>query len=116
MILIYALVSVSIPLLYFTSVPGVIYVFAFIFGIGLGGDYMIIPLMAAELYGVKVMGRVMGLVITADGLAEAFAPMLAGWLRDRSGSYANGFAALIVLAVIGTIAISLLPRKRLSRG
>ena len=111
MILIYSLVAVSIPLLYFATTPGVIYVFAFIFGVALGGDYMIIPLMAAELFGVKVMGRVMGLVITADGLAEAFAPMLAAWLRDKSGSYANGFAALIVLAVIGTIAVSLLPKK-----
>ncbi len=111
MILIYALVALSIPLLYFASTPGVIYVFAFIFGVALGGDYMIIPLMAAELFGVKVMGRVMGLVITADGLAEAFAPMLAAWLRDKSGSYANGFAALIVLAVVGTIAVSLLPKK-----
>jgi sugar phosphate permease len=111
MILIYSLVAISIPLLYFASTPGVIYVFAFIFGVALGGDYMIIPLMAAELFGVKVMGRVMGLVITADGLAEAFAPMLAAWLRDSSGSYANGFAALIILAVIGTIAVSLLPRR-----
>jgi MFS family permease len=112
MILIYALVALSIPMLYFASTPGVIYAFAFVFGVALGGDYMIIPLMAAELFGVKVMGRVMGIVITADGLAEAFAPMLAGWLRDKSGSYANGFAALIVLAVIGTIAVSLLPRKK----
>jgi MFS family permease len=111
MIIIYSLVAISIPLLYFAATPGVIYVFAFIFGVALGGDYMIIPLMAAELFGVKVMGRVMGLVITADGLAEAFAPMLAAWLRDRSGSYANGFAALIILAVIGTIAVSLLPRR-----
>jgi sugar phosphate permease len=113
MILIYSLVAVSIPLLYFASAPGILYVFAFIFGVALGGDYMIIPLMAAELFGVKVMGRVMGLVITADGLAEAFAPMLAGWLRDRSGSYANGFAALIVLAVIGTIAVAMLPRRKI---
>jgi len=111
MILIYILVAVSIPLLYFALVPGVIYVFAFIFGVALGGDYMIIPLMAAELFGVKVMGRVMGLVITVDGLAEAFAPMLAAWLRDSSGSYANGFAALIILAVIGTIAVAMLPRR-----
>jgi sugar phosphate permease len=93
----------------------VIYVFAFIFGVALGGDYMIIPLMAAELFGVKVMGRVMGLVITVDGLAEAFAPMLAAWLRDRSGSYANGFAALIILAIIGTIAVSLLPTRKPSQ-
>lgn len=109
MMLIYALVALAIPMLYFADITGVIYIFAFLFGVALGGDYMIIPLMAAELFGVKVMGRVMGLVITADGLAEAFAPMLAGWLRDQSGSYANGFAALIGLAIIGTIAVSFLP-------
>jgi len=114
MILIYGLVGVSIPLLYLASTPGVIYVFAFFFGMALGGDYMIIPLMAAELFGIKVMGRVMGLVITADGFGEAFGPMLAAWLRDRSGSYANGFAALIILAVIGTIAVAMLPRKATS--
>jgi sugar phosphate permease len=112
MIIIYTLVALAIPLLYFADTPGVIYLFAFIFGVALGGDYMIIPLMAAELFGVKVMGRVMGLVITVDGLAEAFAPMLAARLRDQSGSYANGFAALIVLAIVGTIAISMLPRRK----
>jgi MFS family permease len=111
MILIYALVAAAIPLLYAASTPGVIYIFAFFFGIALGGDYMIIPLMAAELFGVRVMGRVMGLVITADGLGEAFGPMLAAWLRDTTESYANGFAALIILAIIGTIAVSFLPRK-----
>jgi sugar phosphate permease len=113
MMLIYALVALAIPMLYFANTEGVIYIFAFLFGVALGGDYMIIPLMAAELFGVKVMGRVMGLVITVDGLAEAFAPMLAGWLRDQSGSYANGFAALIVLAIIGTIAVSFLPSGRI---
>jgi sugar phosphate permease len=113
MMIIYALVALAIPLLYFATTPGVIYIFAFIFGVALGGDYMIIPLMAADLFGLKVMGRVMGLVITADGIAEALAPMLAAYLRDKSGSYANGFAALIVLAIVGTIAVSFLPRKEI---
>lgn len=112
MLLIYTLISGSILLLYFASSPGVIYLFAFIFGIGLGGDYMIIPLMAAELFGVKVLGRVMGLILTADGLGEAFAPILAGGIRDRTGSYAMGFTALIILSVIGTIAVAMLPRKK----
>ena len=110
--LIYVLITGSILLLYFASVPGVIYIFAFIFGIGLGGDYMIIPLMAAELFGVKVMGRVMGLILTVDGLGEAFGPILAGGLRDSTGSYATGFTALIILSVIGTIAVAMLPRKK----
>ncbi|MDB4584369.1 MFS transporter [Draconibacterium sp.] len=112
MILIYTLVSAAIPLLYFaSSTPSILYVFAFVFGVGLGGDYMIIPLMAAELFGVKILGRIMGIVITADVLGEAFAPVLVGYIRDQSGQYTNGFTTLIILAVIGTIAISLLPKK-----
>lgn len=50
---------------------------------------MIIPLMAAELFGVKVMGRVMGLILTVDGLGEAFGPILAGWLRDTKWQLYN---------------------------
>jgi MFS family permease len=112
MMLIYTIVAGSIPLLYLASKPGVIYIFAFIFGIGLGGDYMIIPLMAAEIFGVKVMGRVMGLILTFDGLAEAFSPMIVARLRDIGGSYANGFAALMALGVIGIITVSLLPNLK----
>lgn len=112
MILIYALVALSIPLLFASHSTSVMYLFAFVFGMALGGDYMIIPLMAAELFGVKVMGRVMGIIISADGLGEAFGPMLAGWLRDEKGSYAYGFSALIILAVIGTLAVLLLPSKK----
>lgn len=111
MLLIYCLVASAIPLLYFATTPGVIYVFAIIFGIGLGGDYMIIPLMAAELFGVRVMGRIMGIVLTGDGLAEAIAPWMVGWIRDVSGSYANGFSSLIVLAVIGIITVILMPKR-----
>ena len=70
---------------------------------------MIIPLMAAEIFGIKVMGRIMGLILTFDGIAEAFSPMLVARLRDIGGSYANGFAALIVLGVIGIITVSMLP-------
>ncbi|MBO0798656.1 MAG: MFS transporter, partial [Blastocatellia bacterium] len=112
MLLIYALVSLAIPLLYFISTPGVIYVFAVLFGISFGGDYMIIPLMTAELFGLKVMGRIMGIIITADGLAEALSPWIVGNLYDASKNYVKGFAALIGLAVIGAIAIALLPQRQ----
>ena len=114
MILIYSLVAGAIPLLYLAGTPGVLYLFAIIFGIGMGGDYMIIPLMAAELFGVRVLGRVMGIILTFDGLGEALSPMLVAWLRDRGGSYAHGFTALIFLAVTGMIAISMLPRKKMT--
>jgi MFS family permease len=106
MLLIYCLVAVAIPILFVAHWPGAIYVFAVIFGIGVGGDYMIIPLMAADIFGVRVLGRVLGVILTADGVAEATAPMLVGWLRDTQGTYAMGFTTLIALAVL------FLPRNR----
>src|SRR6266487_4200476 len=82
MLLIYLLIASSIPLLFFASTPSVMYLFAFTFGIGLGGEYLIIPLMAAEVFGIKVLGRLMGVVLTADGVAEALSPMLVATIRD----------------------------------
>ena len=83
--------------------------FAALFGLGLGGEYLIIPLMAAELFGVRVLGRVMGIVVTADGVAEAVSPMLVGYLRDTTGSYRIGFSMLMGVALAGAVAIALLP-------
>jgi len=110
MLLIYSIVAASIPLLFFASSPAAIYTFALVFGIGLGGDYMIIPLMAAELFGVKALGRIMGIVLTADGIAEAVMPMAVATLRDTTGSYRPGFLLLIALAVVGAAAVAALPR------
>src|SRR5437763_2076535 len=110
MLLIYALVASAIPVLFLTGTPGAVYLFALVFGIGLGGEYMVIPLMAAELFGVRVLGRAMGVVLTADGVAEALAPVLVGRMRDVTGSYAPGFAAVIGFALAGAIAVAFLPR------
>lgn len=111
MILIYLLVAVSIPLLLIPNFPGRIYLFSILFGIGLGGNYMIIPLMAADLFGVKALGRTMGIILVADGIAESVFPMLVGALyNDKAQSYAVGFTLLICLALTGAIIVSFLPK------
>lgn len=111
MLLVYVIVAATIPPLFYAPTPQTMAICAFLFGIGLGGDYMIIPLMAAEMYGLAVMGRVMGIVLTADGVAEALVPMIVAALRDRFGTYEPGFMLLLALAAIGAIAVSLLPRN-----
>jgi MFS family permease len=113
MILIYMIVASTIPLLLFPDFPGRIYIFAIIFGIGLGGDYMIIPLMAADLFGVRALGRTMGIVLVADGIAESTFPMLVGYLyNEGTKSYATGFILLICLAALGAVIVSFLPKTR----
>jgi MFS family permease len=112
MLLVYLIVAGAIPLLAVapttTSLKGA----GFLFGVGLGGDYMIIPLMAADLFGLKVMGRLMGIVLTADGVAEAVIPMAVATIRDHTGSYTMGFALLVALAAVGAVAVALLPGRR----
>ena len=112
MLLIYLLVAAALPIPLLASTHGAIVLYAIVFGVGLGGEYMVIPLMAAELFGVRVLGRAMGLVLAADGVAEAVAPVLVGRLHDVSGNYASGFTALIGFALAGAVAIALLPSPR----
>ena len=113
MIQIYLLVAGAIPLLLVPDFPGRIYLFAIIFGIGLGGDYMIIPLIAADLFGVKALGRTMGIILVADGMAEASFPVLVGYLYNvATRSYAAGFIFLIGLALLGAVIVAFLPKTR----
>jgi sugar phosphate permease len=113
MILIYMIVACAIPLLLLPDFPGRIYLFAVIFGIGLGGDYMIIPLMAADLFGIKALGRTMGIILVADGIAESLVPVKVGQLYDvATKSYATGFSFLIGLALLGAVIVAFLPKTR----
>ncbi len=112
MILIYLVVGASIPMLLMPDFPGRLYIFAIIFGIGLGGDYMIIPLMAGDLFGVKMLGRVMGIILVADGIAESLSPMMVGTMYNEAlKSYTLGFTVLIFIALAGALIVSFLPRQ-----
>jgi MFS family permease len=104
-------VAAAIPFLFFGTGQFAVYVFAVVFGIGLGGDYMIIPLMTAEVFGVRVLGRLMGVLLTAGGIAEALSPWLVSYLRDATGSYEPGCFALVGIALLGALAVVALPKE-----
>jgi sugar phosphate permease len=107
MILTYLLVASSIPLLVLArDYPSLLYVFAVTFGFGLGADYMLIPLMAAECFGLAALSRVLGIIITSDSIGEALMPYLVAHSRDTSGSYVGGLFLTTVFAFIGAIAIA----------
>jgi sugar phosphate permease len=111
MILIYMMVASAIPLLLVPDFPGKLTIFAIVYGIGLGGDYMIIPLMAGDLFGIRALGRTMGIILVADGIAESMLPMLVGKTYDITGNYTLGFSILIGVALTGALIISFLPKK-----
>ena len=115
MLAIYLLIAIAIPVLFFGRSQSALYLFAVVFGIGLGGDYMIIPLMTAEIFGVQVLGRLMGVLLAAGGIAEALSPWWIGHLRDTSGSYSGSCVALVGMALLGALAVLALPTRRESK-
>jgi len=112
MLLIYLLVATAIPFLFLGTQPMVVGAAAALFGIGLGGDYMILPLVTAEVFGIEILGRLMGIILAGGGVAEAVSPWLIGRLRDATGSYVNGCFVLIGLALLGAAAALGLPKGR----
>jgi MFS family permease len=111
MLLIYLLVAGAIPFLMVARLPFLLYGFAILFGIGLGGDYMIIPLLAAELFDAQMLGRLLGVILTTDGIAEGVAPWIVGHIRDLSGSYSKAFLLMTAISLLGSAAISFLPKR-----
>jgi MFS transporter, OFA family, oxalate/formate antiporter len=73
---------------------------------------MIIPLIVAEVFGIEILGRLMGVILTAGGVAEALSPWLMGWLRDSTGSYIASCVTLIGFAMLGAAAVLALPDRR----
>ena len=112
MLLTYLLVAAGIPLLFLGTTRPILYASAAIFGVGLGGDYMVIPLMTAEIFGIEILGRLLGVILTAGGIAEAAAPWLIGRLRDATGSYRESCFVLAGIALLGGLAVLALPGRR----
>ncbi len=112
MLLTYLLVAAGIPLLFLGRTRLAMYVSAAVFGVGLGGDYMIIPLMTAEIFGMQILGRLLGVILTAGGIAEAISPWITGRLRDATGNYSESCFVLVAIALVGAAAVLGLPKQR----
>ena len=107
MIGIFILIGVSIPLLIWSrEYPPLLYAFAVLFGFGLGADYMLIPLMTAECFGLAGLSRILGIIVMSDAVGEAAMPWLVARIRENTGSYAKGFTLLSVIALLGAVAIA----------
>lgn len=110
MVAAYVFVAAPIPLLYIVDQPSIPFLFAIAFGFGLGADFMLIPLMAAEVFGANSLARVMGIILPVDSVGQTVFPFLLGYMYDRAGNYNDGLALVFSLAMIGAGAIAMLPK------
>ena len=113
MALFYLILALAIPLLFLARQPAALWGFAIIFGFAMGADYMLIPLVTAECFGLKALGKLLSLIIMADSLGQWFGPMLAGKIFESTRSYNLAWSIITIAGILGAAAIyAVAPHRR----
>jgi MFS family permease len=107
----YFIVAGAIPMLLMVSPSTNPYAFAVIFGFAMGADYMLIPLMAAKQFGVNSLATAMAIILPVNTIGQTWVPQAVSVLHDRFHSYEIAMNYVLGLAMVGAIAIALLPKN-----
>jgi MFS family permease len=105
MALFYLLLALAIPLLFLPRQPAALWAFALIFGFAMGADYLLIPLVTAECFGLGALGKILSLIIMADSLGQFFGPVLGGKIFDVTHSYDLAWGIITTAGILGAAAI-----------
>lgn len=108
----YFIVAATIPILLTVRPQGSPVIFALLFGFGMGADYLLIPLMAAEQFGVNSLARALAVILPINLIGQTWLPYFVSILREWSGSYEVAMGAVFAVSALGALAIMALPRRR----
>lgn len=87
-------------------------VFAIGFGLWYGSYFALAPALAADLFGARYAGTIIGVLYTALVPGALLGPPLAGAAYERYGSYALPITVSVVLMVIAAVCTFLLSDPR----
>ncbi|WP_214368202.1 MFS transporter [Pseudonocardia sp. H11422] len=97
-----------------TALP-LLLVFTVVLGIGYGGWIALQPTVVAELFGLRGLGGLVGLIYTAGGIGALIGPPLAGLVIDATGGYRWSIAGAMVCATGAFLALLPLSRGDFTR-
>jgi len=90
-----------------------LYVFAIFFGLAYGGLIVLMSPTAAELFGLKSHGVVLGAITFIHCIGCALGALIGGWVFDVTASYDLAFIVCAILSVLALVVTVLLkPVKR----
>jgi MFS family permease len=91
-----------------TADPVRLRAFAVVFGLGFGGCFTLIQLVAVESFGQRELGRILGVVTAVDTFGGVVGTLLGGALRTASGSYFLPFGVVTLVAAFAVINVTLI--------
>ncbi|MGB6304268.1 MAG: MFS transporter, partial [Acidobacteriaceae bacterium] len=91
--------------LYLARQPLAAFAFAVTFGFCMGADYMLIPLVTADRFGLASLGKLLALIIMGYTIGQWIAPWMAGKIFDTYHSYRLAWAIFTGAGLLGAAAI-----------
>jgi len=105
MALFYLVLALAIPLLLMAERPAAVWAFALLCGFAMGADYMLIPLVTAECFGLSALGKILSLIIMGYSIGQWFAPWLTGRIFDIRHTYNPAWIIMSAAAAVGAALI-----------
>lgn len=101
----YLLMGAGILVLLFTYDVGMIWLYAFVYGTGLGMSVISFTLLMPQYFGVDVYATVYGTRNAFVALGSIFAPMIAAWVWDVTQSYDLALVGAIIVLVVAAVLV-----------
>ncbi len=101
----YALMAVSVVLLFQAQVVFMLVLFGLTRGLSHGGAIVDIPVMAKHCFGPQALGKSIGVLTAFVTLGFAAGPPIVGYLYDTQGSYQTAFLLLIAVSIAAGLAL-----------
>jgi MFS family permease len=105
MALFYLVLALAVPILFLAPGRIALWGFVVVFGFAMGADYMLIPLVTAECFGVTSLGKLLSIIIMSYSLGQWLGPWLTGRIFDHYGSYDLAWLAMTATGVTGAMTI-----------
>ena len=80
-------------------------VFAALLGIGYGGFVALGPALVADLFGVRGLGGLLGILYTSAAVGSAIGPPAAGAVIGGTGEYLPVTVAALTIGAVGTVVV-----------
>lgn len=104
----YLLLALAVPLLFLPGQAVAVWGFAILFGFAMGADYMLIPLVTAECFGLASLGKLLATIIMVYSLGQFFGPVVAGKIYDVMRAYDLAWAIVTATGLLGSLAVYLI--------
>jgi nitrate/nitrite transporter NarK len=77
-----------------------------LFGLGWGGLYTLLQLLAADYFGPRHLGKILGAITVLDTTGGGLGPAVIGTIRESTGTYLPAFALVAGLIFLATVLAS----------